>query len=261
MFADFDLLPDLLSLAAAADRSREEVTADWSRYLAQHGFSHEHIEEDDVSDRGTVPARVSGDAWRFCERMGVIGADGVTPEGRRLAALAGHGRAEDLRAATSAILGRGVVRQLCGHGEVEALPLLRAGARKLALTTNLWARRCPGLIPVEVSSLIHWASVDAERAHRLLRDLVTWRDVAMHPFEEPDERAPPSLNADRHFEAVSAFYLSHPWLAERVPLSFAEEVATCRLLTYCRLLRLVEAERGSACWLIENDLSEGGVPC
>ena len=101
----------------------------------------------------------------------------------------------------------------------------------------------------------------AERAQRLLGDLVTWRDVAMHPFEEPDESAPLGLNADRHFEAVSALYLSQPGLAERVPLSFAEEVATCLLLACCRLLRLVEAEHGSACWLIENDLSEGGAGC
>ena len=82
----------------------------------------------------------------------------------------------------------------------------------------------------------------------------------MYPFEEPDESAPPGLNADRHFEAVSAFYLSHPWLTERVPLLFAEEVSPRRLrpagcwptVACCHL---VEAERGSACWLIENDLS------
>lgn len=260
VFVDFDLLPDLLSLAAAGNLSREEATEDWSRHLFQHGISHAHIDQD-VSDSGDVLVAVSADAWRFCERMGLIGTDGVTPEGRRLVAMAASGKGTDLREAISGVLRRGVVREMAAQGETDALPFLRAGARKLASTTNLWARCCPGLIPVEVTSMIHWASVDAERVQRLLSDLVTWRDVAMHAYEDPDECAEPGLNADRHFEAVSAFYLSHPWLAERVPLSFAEEVATCRLLAYCGLLRLVDAERGSTCWLIENDSSAGGDVC
>ena len=86
---------------------------------------------------------------------------------------------------------------------MEALPLLRAGARTLAATTNLWARECPGLMPVEVGSLLHWASVDATRAQRLLGSLVTWRDVAMHPHEPPSPDAAPGRNAVRHLEAVS----------------------------------------------------------
>ena len=86
-----------------------------------------------------------------------------------------------MRRATVDILRRGVTRQLRARGDFDVPPLLRAGARTLLSMTNLWARQCPGLIPVEVSSLIHSAHVDATRAQKLLGSLVTWRDVAMHP--------------------------------------------------------------------------------
>ena len=254
-------MPELLAAAGASRGSREEVTSDWSRHLDQHGFNSAHIDKSDVTRGASVAAAVAADAWRFSERLGLIDSDGVTPEGSRLSALAGSPGVDNVRRATVAVLARGVARQLRGTGKLEVLPLLRAGARALATTTNLWARQCPGLIPVEVSSLIHWGSVDAERAQRLLSSLVTWRDVAMHPYGEPEDSAPPQINANRHFEAVSAFHLSHPWLGERAPLSSAEETATCRLLAYCGLLRLVEADAGPACWLLAADLSEDGVAC
>ena len=83
----------------------------------------------------------------------------------------------------------------------------------------------------------------------------------MHPYEPPSPEAPRGHNAPLHFDTVSAFYLSHPWLAERSPMSWAEELATCRLLAYCGLLRMVEAEGGAACWLVENRRPEGGPAC
>ena len=79
----------------------------------------------------------------------------------------------------------------------------------------------------------------------------------MHPYEAPHEDVEPGANAALHFDVVSAFYLSQPWLAERVPMSFAEELTTCRLLSYCGLFRMVEVARGPACWLVEPPAQSG----
>ena len=259
-FAEFDLLPQLLAAATKTSGSREEVTAVWSVQIGSHGYPHDRIGE--AGSAAEAGARsVAADAWRFSERMGLIGAAGLTPEGVRASALADSSISGEPRRVMAAVLARGVSRQLRDHGQIEGLPLLRAGARTLAATTNLWACECPGLIPVEVGSLLHWASVDATRAQRLLRSLVKLRDVAMHRYEAPAPDAEPGHNAALHFDTVSAFYLSHPWLAERVPMSWDEELATCRLLAYCGLLRMVEAERAPACWLVENRPSEDAPAC
>ena len=259
LFLDFVLLPELLALAVAGDGAREQVTVDWSERFQRSGFSHEYIDEDDVT--GSEADAVAADAWRFAERMGLIDSEGMTAEGARLVALTESRGPGEVRRALVGILRRAVTRHLRGPGSLEVLPLLGAGARTLMSTTNLWARECPGLIPVEVSSLIHWAHVDATRAQKLLSSLVTWRDVAMHRYEAPDAEAEEGFNASLHFDTVSAFYLSHPWLAERTPMSFSEELATCRLLSYCGLLRLVEAANTSAYCLVETRPSEDDQAC
>ena len=57
----------------------------------------------------------------------------------------------------------------------------------------------------------------------------------MHRVGPPNPNAPDGENAERHFERVSEFYLEHPDLCERVPLTFGEEFALVRLLGYCGL--------------------------
>ena len=53
----------------------------------------------------------------------------------------------------------------------------------------------------------------------------------------PIQKAPLGANATLHFDVVSEFYVSHPWLAGRVQTSFGEELALARLLAYCGLFR------------------------
>ena len=253
LFVDFDLLPELLQIAAAGDGSREGVTSDWSARLERGGFTDADIDPEDGPERISVADSVAADAWRFAERMALLDSAGLTPEGRRLVSLAGSRDLPTARHAMVQVLAKGVTRQLRGQGGVEVLPFLHRGAGALTATDNLWARQCPGLLPVEVSSLIHWANVEVARAEKLLSNLVTWRDVAMHPYEAPQTDVEPGANSAHHFDVVSAFYLSQPWLGERVPISFAEELATCRLLSYCGLLQMVEVADSPACWLVENE--------
>ena len=82
----------------------------------------------------------------------------------------------------------------------------------------------------------------------LVRDIEFNRDVAMHRVGPPNPNSPAGANAKRHFERVSEFYLEHPDLRERVPLTFGEEFALVRLLRYCGLLR--EEARFGMYWLV-----------
>ena len=253
VFIDFDRLPELLSIAATRGDSRQLVTAAWATHLEARGFADEHVHADDAAG-AAIAVAAARDAWRFSHRVGLVDEGGVTVEGNRLIALAQRAQspAAGGRGPTAEYLARCLPHQLRGQGDGDLLPLLRAGAHGLATTTHPWASLCPGLLPVEVGALIHWGSIDLDRARRLLADLVTWRDVAMHSYEHPHkDDVPPADNANRHFEVVSAFYQSHAWLAERAPLTFGEEFATCKLLDYCGVFRLVMGRTPPACWLVE----------
>ena len=126
---------------------------------------------------------------------------------------------------------------LLGQDGLPIIPLLRRAAEHLSASTNLWARECPGLVPVEIGAIVYWASVDARRAHVLVRDIEINRDVAMHRVGPPDQDAPPGTNAGRHFDRILEFYLAHRDLGGRVSFSFGEEMALARLLGYCGLFR------------------------
>ena len=64
----------------------------------------------------------------------------------------------------------------------------------------------------------------------------------MHRVGPPDPDALAWANAERHFDRIVEFYLEHPDLGERVPLSFGEELALARkrankaILDFWRLL-------------------------
>ena len=47
MSVDFDLVPELLQIAAAGDGSREGVTSDWSVRLERDGFTDADIDPGD----------------------------------------------------------------------------------------------------------------------------------------------------------------------------------------------------------------------
>ena len=235
VFVDFDLLQALLTLA---DRTgtREEITAAWSALLREAGFQASHMEPDELP-AGMAPVdRVAADAWSFAERLGWIETDRLTDDGGRVAAISMQGKAT-VRDALAPVLATGVEPLLQGENGTPIVPLLEQGAHTLAETSNCWARECPGLIPSEVGAIVHWGCVDLAGARHLLDNIVSWRDAAMHRYDAPDPTAPPGTHATLHFEIVSEFYQSHSWLAEGVPHSFAEDLAMCKLLSYCRLFR------------------------
>ena len=74
----------------------------------------------------------------------------------------------------------------------------------------MWARECPGLVPVEVGVIAHWARVNPPRAEKLVTEVVSWRDVAMHRYQAPDPAADSGDYAQLPYERVSEFYLGAP---------------------------------------------------
>ena len=125
--------------------------------------------------------------------------------------------------------------------------LLRRAARDLAKTTNLWAQECPALIPVEVGAIVYWACVNRPRAEELVDNIVSRRDVSMHCYQAPNPAADVGEHARLHFDRVSEFYGERPWLGEKVPWSFGEELAMSRLLSWCGLMVERPLSKGVTC--------------
>ena len=236
VFLDFHLLPDLMATSLQT-LTREGTIESWTADLEAGGFEARHIDPESVPESLSLAAMLASDAWRFAERMGLINVDGPTPTGVKVAMLNDcdepH-RGECLRD----VLRKGLEDNLRGRGGVSILNLLRAAANTLWESKNLWARTCPGLLPIEVGAIAHWARTNPPRAVELVEKIETWRDVAMHRFHRPPNSiASKEANAERHFDAVLKFYLEHQWLAEDVPSSFAEELAFAKLLGHSGFFR------------------------
>ena len=235
LFVDFDHLPALLA-NIDPERDRGATVARWSALLEKIGFDDRHIDPDDYPVAQTEATLAAEGAWRLSDRMGFIEAGSLTDSGRKVTTFADLD-AESRRTALAPMLAEVVESALVGQDGVPIVPLLRRAAQCLAATRNLWARECPGLVPIEIGAIVHWACVDVRRAQTLVRDIEINRDVAMHRVGPPDPDAPAWANAERHFERIAEFYLEHPDLGERVPFSFGEELALARLLAYCGLFR------------------------
>ena len=236
VFVDFDLLPDLMS-RSVKEQTREETIESWAAHLEAVGFEVRHIDPECVPESLSLAAMFASDAWRFAERMGLIDDTGPTPRVVRVAMLNDCDeplQKERLRD----LLRKGLEANLQGRGGVSILDLLRAAAKTLWESESLWARTCPGLLPIEVGAIVHWARTNPPRAVALVEKAETWRDVAMHRFHGPPSSiASKEANAERHFDAVLKLYLENHWLAEDVPSSFAEELALAKLLGFCGFFR------------------------
>ena len=245
LFVDFDHLPALLAnIDPAGDRGA--TVARWSALLEKIGFDDRHIDPDEYPVAQTEAALAAEGAWRLSDRMGFIEVGLLTDSGRKVTTFADLD-AESRRKALAPMLAEGAESALVGQDGVPIVPLLRRAAQCLTATRNLWARECPGLVPIEIGAIVHWACVDVRRAQILVRDIEINRDVAMHRVGPPDPDAPAGANAERHFERIVEFYLEHRDLGERVPLSFGEELALARLLAYCGLFREIGSGLSEFC--------------
>ena len=172
---------------------------------------------------------------------GLINTDGLTAHGHRV--VDGTADFED-------VLALGVRECMLGQDGIEIVPLLQRGATILAKTNHVWARCCPGLLPIEMEAIVYWASVESPRCLELLDDLIVMRDVAMHRIgEPPDSQVSAAENAGIHEEMVTNFYLSHRSLAEDTPMPYGGTLAMTRLLAFTGLLLARDIE-GRSVYLI-----------
>ena len=255
-FADFDVLPDLLSrtpdpmagIRIGPDELGrglpplidENATVDvWAGFIADYGPNVDNVEPEDLPDEVPRHRYLASDAWQLANRLGWAVPTGLSPVGRRVARIAErplerrtHSDDMTLMDAVS----RSVRERYVGENGLDVVPLLQEGARRLADTDHIWASYIPGLMLVEFEALIHWAFARPDYARRLCEGLVQYRDVAMHRYEQPSPDVDPDDNLLLHAEATSRLYLETEELAARTDLTITEVRTTAMLLTYAGLL-------------------------
>ena len=224
LFVDFHLMGEMLRRKAQW-RDREDAEAAWRLFLTSKGYNDDLWRLD--NDGGDSAESLASDAWHLANVTGLVMETGLTDAGHRIA----NGSSDLIET-----LAQGLSRYLVGQGGTAIVALLQAGAATLAESDHPWVRFCPGLLPLEMGAIVHWACIDTRKCRELLDNLVIWRDVAMHHHGWPNPKNTKAENAATHYDATVDFYLSHPWLAERTPMSFGEEFAMVKLLDYCGLL-------------------------
>ena len=122
--------------------------------------------------------RTAVHARRLATLSGLLDQDGLTELGHCVVV-----RTADVEDS----LAVGVRDCMIGQDGIEIVPLLQHGASILARTNHVWARCCPGLLPVEMESIVYWACVAAPRWLKLLDELILLLDVAMHQHQEPPD--------------------------------------------------------------------------
>ena len=155
-------------------------------------------------ERPSLDEAVAG-ARQLCERVGLIKKDPLTDSGRGGAELTRLDRETRLNL-LAPILATGVESALVGQDDAPLVPLLRDAARRTSNASSPWAQQLPGLLPVGVAAIIHWACLDIERAHALIRDFEDYRDLAMQGEAPPDEGG---ISAELTYDDTTEFYREH----------------------------------------------------
>ena len=223
-FVDFYLFPELLYRTQRL-RGKDAIQRSWADFLI-HNDHDEHYQALEVQPPSV--ARTTVHAWRLATLTGLLDQDGLTELGQRVV-----DRTADIEDA----LAVGVRDCMIGQDGIEIVPLLQRGASILARTNHVWARCCPGLLPVEMEAIVYWACVASPRCLKLLDELILLRDVAMHQRREPpNRRVSNTENAEIHEEGVTNLYLTQRDLAEDTPMPYGGTLAMTRLLDFTGLL-------------------------
>ena len=223
-FVDFHLLPEMLSCSTGLD-GKAAIQRNWADFLI-HNDHDERYQALEVQSPSV--ARTAVHAWRLATLTGLLDQDGLTELGQRVV---------DRTADVEDALAVGVRDCMIGQDGIEIVPLLQRGASILARTNHVWARYCPGLLPVEVEAIVYWACVASPRCLKLLDELILLRDAAMHQHQEPpDSRASNTENAEIHEEEVSNLYMEHRDIGGDALMPYGGTLAMTRLLDFTGLL-------------------------
>ena len=126
-------------------RGNEAIQRDWAAVLKQTDHD-DHYQALEVQSPSV--ARTAVHAWRLATLTRLLDQDGLTELGQRVV---------DRTADVEDALAVGVRDCMIGQDDIEIVPLLQRGASILARTNHVWARCCPGLLPVEMEAIVYWA--------------------------------------------------------------------------------------------------------
>ena len=178
-FAEFSLLPALL--ARTPESPAGEVPNAWTELLSETGTNTDHVDDEEV-DEG--PSAMAADAWRLSFGLELVARDGLTDPGRRVAELA----EEPVMDSAFQEQLRGVLaQQIEAHyfdRETSLTGALQAAAQRLA--TSELREYLPGLLLIELRSLIQWAHSGRPPADEWLDRLVEYRTAAVDTYGLPD---------------------------------------------------------------------------
>ena len=241
-FAEFALLPDMMFLAR--EPRVLPLIPLWAECLKGRGCSLDHVEENDRPNDSPLWGWMAEDALNLSLRLGLLwktpGGDfDVAAAGADVASMADtpmdeRGEAED--GALRSLLASQMRALYRGGGGIEVPKLLLDAARAMRRTEHIWAKHCPGLLLVEFDALVHEAENDREAAERLLGELETNRDLAMHPYDRPGPTSGLDDNAVTHSDAVTDFYLFNLEYDARSSLTITGARASAMLFTFAGLL-------------------------
>ena len=241
-FAEFSLLPDLLSIYRP-EFTRDEVVEHWGRLLDDIGYNADHVENRFVPNGMTLTGFMADDALRFCHWIYLIGPRGaLTPPGRQVAGLArkpleDRGEEESRRLTrTLAIQTQHLYR---GADGLRLTDLLQGACAVLASHGQPGRPILRGLLLAEMDTLLHWGFIDAATAESLARRMSSFRQRVIDAMREVREDAPRTGEEEAAIamaDIVSELHWRDPILAQSSQLTSTELKATAMAMTFSQLL-------------------------
>lgn len=241
-FAEFSLLPDLLSIYRP-EFTRDEVVENWGRLLDDIGYNADHVEERFIPDGMTLTGFMADDALRFCQWIYLIGRRGaLTRPGTRIANIAGkphEERGEGESRTLTRILAIQTQINYRGANGLHLTDLLQGACAVLASHGQPGRLLLRGLLLAEMDTLLHWGFIDAATAESLAKRMSSFRQRvidAMRGVQEDAPRAGEEEAAIAMADIVSELHWRDPILAQSSQLTSTELKATAMAMTFSQLL-------------------------
>ena len=239
-FAEFPLIPDLLCLYDPEGGNWEK---EWAHFMDMWQCDMDHIEDRHLPVGMAVIKGMVEDAFQFCRRIGLIGPrGGVSSAGRRLIELSnrvqiGDSHHEHVLAKTLAIQ---IHSNFRGAGGLRITELVQAAATVLSSYAYDWPRGLEGLMLGELETLLHWGSIDATRAERLVHQLPEIRLETLEAIRRVPSRE--VMDEDGHLDSIIVattlceIHWSRDDLALNSELDTTSVRATAMALIYAQLV-------------------------
>ena len=218
LFAEFDLLPDLLALAR--DAGEEGAPLQWAVFLGRENANIDHIDEWGGS-RVELMQLLAEDAWLLCERAGLLANGAPTPLGESVA---------DRDTPVGKALGDWLEEGWLSKDNKPIIPLLQQAADLLAAGGGT-SNAIPGLLAVEAESIMALCLDGFAEADALIGELPEHRRAALDGVQLNEGSA--------HAAVVLADFVCEQHL--RVvnpdsPVELAELRASLMLAAHCEWL-------------------------